>query len=38
MLLPPGLDEQWLISVMHDQDDSMLCARVFAEFVDELIA
>ncbi|MFZ9017291.1 MAG: aspartate aminotransferase family protein [Ilumatobacteraceae bacterium] len=38
VLLPPGLDEQWLISVMHTEDDSMLYARVFAEFVDELIA
>ncbi|MEY2958424.1 MAG: hypothetical protein RLZZ01_992, partial [Actinomycetota bacterium] len=38
VLLPPGLDEQWLISVMHDEDDSMLYARVFAEFVDELRA
>ena len=23
VLLPPGLDEQWLISVMHDEDDAM---------------
>ncbi len=36
VLLPPGLDEQWLISVMHDEDDSMRYAEVFAEFVDEL--
>ena len=21
ILLPPGLDEQWLVSVMHDEDD-----------------
>jgi glutamate-1-semialdehyde 2,1-aminomutase len=38
ILLPPGLDEQWLISVMHDEADSMRYADVFAEFVDELIA
>ena len=38
VLLPPGLDEQWLISVMHDEADAMRYADVFAEFVDELIA
>jgi glutamate-1-semialdehyde 2,1-aminomutase len=38
VLLPPGLDEQWLISVMHDEDDAMQYAAVFAEFVDELVA
>ncbi|HWM20828.1 MAG TPA: aspartate aminotransferase family protein [Ilumatobacteraceae bacterium] len=38
VLLPPGLDEQWLISVAHDDDDSMRYATVFEEFVDELIA
>jgi glutamate-1-semialdehyde 2,1-aminomutase len=38
VLLPPGLDEQWLISVMHDEDDAMRYARVFADFVDELVA
>ncbi len=36
VLLPPGLDEQWLISVAHDEADSMRYATVFAEFVDEL--
>ena len=34
----PGLDEQWLISVMHDEADAMRYADVFAEFVDELVA
>ena len=34
----PGLDEQWLISVMHDEADAMRYAAVFAEFVDELVA
>mgnify|MGYP000031663966 FL=1 len=38
ILLPPGLDEQWLISVMHTEADAMRYAAVFAEFVDELIA
>ena len=38
VLLPPGLDEQWLISVMHSDDDAMMYAAVFAEFVDELLA
>ncbi len=38
VLLPPGLDEQWLISVMHDDVDAMRYADVFAEFVDELTA
>jgi glutamate-1-semialdehyde 2,1-aminomutase len=37
VLLPPGLDEQWLISLMHDDADSMQYADVFQEFVDELI-
>ena len=38
VLLPPGLDEQWLISVMHDDSDSMRYSEVFAEFVAELTA
>ncbi len=37
VLLPPGLDEQWLISVMHEEDDAMKYATVFEEFVDELV-
>ena len=36
VLLPPGLDEQWLISVMHDDTAAMMYADVFREFVDEL--
>ncbi len=36
ILLPPGLDEQWLISVMHTDDDVAFAANVFEEFVDEL--
>ena len=38
ILLPPGLDEQWLISVMHSDDEALRYADVFKEFVDELIA
>ena len=38
ILLPPGLDEQWLISIMHTDEDAMRYAAVFGEFVDELIA
>jgi glutamate-1-semialdehyde 2,1-aminomutase len=36
ILLPPGLDEQWLISVMHTDEDALRYASVFGEFVDEL--
>ncbi|NNE10635.1 MAG: aspartate aminotransferase family protein, partial [Ilumatobacter sp.] len=36
VLLPPGLDEQWLISVMHDETAAMMYADVFQEFVGEL--
>ena len=38
ILLPPGLDEQWLISVAHSEDDALRYAAVFGEFVDELLA
>lgn len=38
ILLPPGLDEQWLISVMHTDDDALRYADVFADFVTELTA
>ncbi|HSB87476.1 MAG TPA: aspartate aminotransferase family protein [Ilumatobacteraceae bacterium] len=37
VLLPPGLDEQWLISVMHTESDAMHYADVFAEFAAELV-
>lgn len=36
ILLPPGLDEQWLISVMHDEAAAMRYADVFDDFVAEL--
>ncbi len=38
ILLPPGLDEQWLISVVHSEDDAMKYAEVFGEFVAELVS
>ena len=38
VLLPPGLDEQWLISVAHDDADSMRYASVFEELIDEQVA
>ncbi|MBU3688599.1 MAG: aspartate aminotransferase family protein [Actinobacteria bacterium] len=38
ILLPPGLDEQWLISIMHTEADALAYADVFADFVDELLA
>ncbi len=38
ILLPPGLDEQWLISVMHTEEEALRYANVFEEFVDELTA
>jgi glutamate-1-semialdehyde 2,1-aminomutase len=38
VLLPPGLDDQWLISVLHSDAEAMRNAEVFAEFVDELTA
>ena len=36
VLLPPGLDEQWLISVMHNEAEAGRYADVFAEFANEL--
>jgi glutamate-1-semialdehyde 2,1-aminomutase len=36
VLLPPGLDEQWLISVLHTEDEAAKYADVFAEFAAEL--
>ena len=38
ILLPPGLDEQWLISIMHTDEEALRYANVFGEFVDELIS
>ena len=36
ILQPPGLDEQWLVTVMHDETAAMRYADVFAEFTAEL--
>ena len=38
VLLPPGLDEQWLISVMHTDADALHYANVFEDFVRDLTA
>ena len=38
VLLPPGLDEQWLVSVLHTEADAMSYAAVFQEYGDELTA
>lgn len=36
ILLPPGLDEQWLISIMHTDEEALRYANVFGDFVREL--
>jgi glutamate-1-semialdehyde 2,1-aminomutase len=36
ILLPPGLDEQWLISVMHTDEDVDVLVGVFEQFVHTL--
>jgi glutamate-1-semialdehyde 2,1-aminomutase len=38
IMLPPGLDEQWLISVVHTEEEALRYASIFGEFVDELTA
>ena len=38
IMLPPGLDEQWLVSVVHTEEEALRYATIFGEFVDELIA
>ena len=38
ILLPPGLDEQWLISIMHTDEDIAHATEVFSSFVDALLA
>lgn len=37
ILFPPGLDDQWTISVQHTQDDIDHHALVFQQFVQELV-
>ncbi|HYM25657.1 MAG TPA: aspartate aminotransferase family protein [Vicinamibacterales bacterium] len=36
LLLPPGLDEQWLMSVAHGEDDLAFALGVFTGFLDAL--
>ncbi len=36
-LLPPGLDDQWLVSILHGESETLNYANVFQEFVDELL-
>ena len=37
VLLPPGLDEQWLLSVVHREDELALALDVFQGFAQELM-
>jgi glutamate-1-semialdehyde 2,1-aminomutase len=37
LLLPPGLDDQWLISIMHTEADVDRGVAVFEDFVDQLL-
>jgi glutamate-1-semialdehyde 2,1-aminomutase len=36
IVTPPGLDEQWLISLQHEQSEIDLLVRVFQEFAKDL--
>jgi glutamate-1-semialdehyde 2,1-aminomutase len=36
VLLPPGLDDQWLLSVAHSEEDLALALEVFTSFLDAL--
>jgi glutamate-1-semialdehyde 2,1-aminomutase len=36
VLLPPGLDEQWLLSVAHTEADIAFALEVFTDFLDVL--
>lgn len=38
ILLPPGLDEQWLVSVMHTDDDVAFATEVYRSFVEALVS
>jgi len=37
ILFPPGLDDQWTISIQHTQDDIDHHAHVFQQFIKELL-
>jgi glutamate-1-semialdehyde aminotransferase len=34
VLLPPGLDEQWLLSVAHTEADLAIALEVFTRFLE----
>ena len=38
ILLPPGLDEQWLVSVLHTDADIDHHTQVYEDFVSALVA
>src|SRR4029079_3055014 len=38
VLLPPGLDEQWLLSVQHTDADIVHHTQVYGDFVSELLS
>ena len=38
ILLPPGLDEQWLVSVQHTDADVEHHTQVYSDFVSALVA
>jgi len=38
LLLPPGLDDQWLVSVLHTEADIARGVEVFEDFVEQLLA
>jgi glutamate-1-semialdehyde 2,1-aminomutase len=38
LLLPPGLDDQWLVSVLHTDADIDRGVEVFEDFVDQLLS
>ena len=38
IFLPPGLDEQWLVSVQHSAADIDQHVEVFRAFVEEVMA
>jgi glutamate-1-semialdehyde 2,1-aminomutase len=37
ILFPPGLDDQWTVSIQHTQDDIDHHTHVFQQFVKELV-
>jgi len=37
VLLPPGLDEQWLLSVAHTEEDLAFALEVFTGFLDAVV-